>query len=197
MPRLITKTRMAELAGVKAPTISRMVGEGQRLHPALVGSKLDQDHPAVVEYLTERGVTPEPPPSSSVPESIESFADMTLRELIEGFGTDERFESWLKSLKTIEEIQDRRIKNQAAQGRLISREVVDKHVFGAIEATYVRLLNDTPKTIAGQMQAAVKSGQAIEELETLARDLISAQLKQLKDKAKRGLMAAGAPEEDD
>ena len=220
MQKLISKAELSRLCGVSTAAITKackkkfpgaMHGDGQR-------ARIDANHPAVIDYIESHGGTgpesirqddsgkdpsPERPPSKAaqirdaspgeyepVPDDIEAFADMTIRELIARFGTETRFKDWLGALKTIEDIQEKRIKNAVAAGKLVSRELVERHVFGVIEASHRRLLNDSPKTITGQVYAAAKSGMELEEAESKVRLLISSQLKSVKARAEKGLRNA-------
>jgi hypothetical protein len=206
MPRYVRKSTLAEACGVGPSRISNLC-KGRFAQALARDGTLDIDHPEIAAYMREHGASDEDvgysalaapvatdgagaPPAPGVPDDIDQYAEMTLRQLIDQFGTDEKFEVWLKSLKTIGEIEDRRLKNATAKSQLISRDVVDRYVFGVIEATYTRLLNDSPKTIAGQVRAAVKAGQTTEEIEAMVRDLISSQIKGIKEKARRGLKDA-------
>ena len=58
MKHLISKAEMSRRAGVTKAAISRLVRQGGKLFPALVGDKLDAGHPAVKEYLISKGVDP-------------------------------------------------------------------------------------------------------------------------------------------
>lgn len=124
-------------------------------------------------------------PSDATEEDIERYAHLPLSDLQELFGTATAFNDWLAALKLIEEVREKNLKNDATEGRLIERELVATHVFGAIEASHRRLLGDSSKTIARRVYGLAKSGAGVEEAETLVRELISAQLRRVKDTAAR------------
>lgn len=107
---------------------------------------------------------------------IGAYADLTLRELVDKFGTERSFKDWLEALKKIEDIREKRLNNEEYQKSLISRELVKTHVFGSLEAANRRLLTDTPKTLARRLYALAKAGAPIEEAETLIRDNVSSHL---------------------
>lgn len=131
-------------------------------------------------------------PAAELPENIQAFADWTLREVVAQYGTAPAFADWLKATKEIESIAAARLKNAAAAGELIPRELVRTHLFGALEAVNMRLLNDSPKTLARQLYAAAKSGQSLEEAEEIIRKAIGAQLRNVKQSAARLLKSAKA-----
>jgi hypothetical protein len=94
---------------------------------------------------------------------------------------------WLFALKTIEEIRGKRLDNDENEGRLIPREKVRVHVFGAIEEANKRLLLDIPKNLARTLYAMAKSGNPVEEAEKTVREKISSVLRPVKDKSARAL----------
>lgn len=113
--------------------------------------------------------------------------DDALTPLIERFGTHFQFSSWLSSLKDIELIREKRLKNGETEGSLISRELVKTFVFGAIEAANKRLLGDAAKTIASKVFNSVRAKGTLEEAQRIIRDEIGKQLKPLKTTAARRL----------
>lgn len=129
------------------------------------------------------------PPPGVVEGSSEDLKDLTelLLPLVERFGTDTRFADWLSSLKDIELIREKRLKNGETEGGLISRELVKTFVFGAIEAANKRLLGDAAKTIASKVYNSTRAKGTLEEAQRLVRDEISKQLKPLKTTAARHL----------
>jgi hypothetical protein len=137
----------------------------------------------------EEGVGHMRPPAGVTEGSSEDLKDLTelLLPLVERFGTDTRFADWLSSLKDIELIREKRLKNGETEGGLISRELVKTFVFGAIEAANKRLLGDAAKTIASKVFNATRAKGTLEEAQRLVRDEISKQLKPLKTTAARHL----------
>lgn len=120
---------------------------------------------------------------------LDALAEL-LRPLVERFGTKTRFRDWLVALKTIEEIRAKRLDNEEHEGLLIERELVQVHIFGALDAANRRLLQDFPKTIARELYAQARAGTILEEAEKTVRDLIAGQLRQVKAQASRALAGA-------
>lgn len=118
---------------------------------------------------------------------IEAYLGMTLHDITSTFGSDVEFVEWLRSAKLIEDIKEKRIRNQTSLGNFIPREYVKNHIFAMLETTHVRLLNDSPRTIAARVLDAHAAGQTREDIETLIGDLISVQLKGIKLRARRAL----------
>ena len=125
-----------------------------------------------------------------IPEDISDFADMTLRELIERFGTDVAFLDWLKATKSIEDINEKRLKNAATQGELVSRQLVKTGVIDPIESAHLKLLTDGAKTIARRVTAMHSAGRELADIENFVSDQISSFIRPMKAKIKRSLKNA-------
>lgn len=126
-------------------------------------------------------------PVFEVPENIEAFADMTLREVIEKFGTDVRFVDWLKATKAIEDIHEKRIKNASAAGELISRQLVRAMVFDPINAAHLRLMKDGAKSIAAGVVSKHASGMEPAQIEVYVSDLLGSFIAPVKRKITQAL----------
>jgi len=173
-------------AGAAAPTGSKKTGRSGAASP-----------PAPRRSLTAPDGA-EPPDEAS----DEDLADLAayLHPLIERWGVDERFKFWLEQLKDIEAIREKRLKNAATEGKLISRELVAAHVFGAIESANKRLLRDAPKTIASRaFELARSSTGNLEQAERMVRDEIASHLRPVKGTAARNLRRTNErlPDDDD
>ena len=126
----------------------------------------------------------------AVPEDIQAFADMTLRELVEKFGTDIRFLDWLKATKSIEDINEKRLKNAETKGELVSRKLVKHGILDPIESAHVKLLTDGSKTIARRATAMHGSGRDMEDIEKFVAEQITSFLRPMKAKIARTLKNA-------
>lgn len=131
-----------------------------------------------------------PPEILEVPEDIQAFADMSLRELVERFGTDVRFLDWLKATKAIEDINEKRLKNAETRGDLVSRQMVRQGILDPIESAHVKLLTDGSKTIARRATAMHGSGRDMEDIEKFVADQVTSFLRPMKAKIKRTLKNA-------
>lgn len=206
MPQqLVTRSEFARMAGVSPAAVTQACSRGE-LGDAMHGRRIDAAHARARAYLKRNRKngrtkvaapveTPVLPASSDgeihlagvTPEDAALIADLTTREVVRRFGTMTQFRDWLDSLKRIEEIREKRIKNDEATGRLIPREPVKAYVFAAIDAVNRRLLSDAPKSIAARLDAMTKSGATLEERELVVRELIGSQLKPVRDQAMKSL----------
>lgn len=125
-----------------------------------------------------------------VPNDIQAFADMTLRELIQRFGTDSSFVDWLKATQIIEAINEKRLKNAQTQGNLVSRELVKIGVIEPLDAVHIKLLTDGSKTITRRVTAMHDSGRGLDEIEAFVKDQITSFIRPVKAKVARALKNA-------
>jgi len=206
---LISKAEFARRAGVSSAAITKACGKS--LTAAVVGKRIDAGHPAALAYLDAqipqvdvvvngRTVKPrgwaarndkkkqEPAPDIlEVPADIQAFADKTLRELVERFGTDTRFLDWLKATKEIELINEKRIKNAQSKGELVSRELVKLAVIDPINAAHLKMLTDGAKTITRRVTAMHDANRDIGDIEKFVSDQIASFIKPVKAKVIRAL----------
>lgn len=133
---------------------------------------------------------PPPPEQVEIPEDIEAVADLTIRQVVEKFGTVTAFSDWLKAMKSIADIKEKHLKNDISLGRVIDKEYVANFMFGAFETAFSQLVNDSPRTIAATLVESHEAGEPIEELQLITQKIISSQIKGVKDKLKKALKNA-------
>lgn len=212
MKQLITRTRLAKLAGVTQAAITKACKN--QLAGALDGKKIIENHPATIAYLESRGVVAPKQARGhkkikderkaqslntietgstlhQIPDDIQAFADMTLRELIQRFGTEYAFLDWLKATKQIEDINEKRLKNAQTAGDLVHRDLVKRGIIDPIDSAHLKLLTDGAKTMARRSKTLSDSGAEVEEIEKFICDQISSFIKPVKNKIKRILRDAG------
>lgn len=125
-----------------------------------------------------------------IPDDIRAFIDMTLKELIQRFGTDVAFLDWLKATKSIEDINEKRLKNAVTQGELVSRDLIKIGVIDPINAAHIKLLTDGAKTIARRVTAMHGAGRSLEDCEKFVADQMTSFIRPIKSKVARALKNA-------
>jgi len=125
-------------------------------------------------------------------ENIEMFLDMTLRELVDRFGTSTRFLDWLTATKRIEDVDEKRLKNAKTKGELISRQLVEVGVIDVFNSAHLRLMADGAKTLANGVISKHLSGVEVPEIETFITDIVGSFIKPVKNKIERSLRNAAA-----
>jgi len=125
-----------------------------------------------------------------VPDDIQVFADMTIREAVRQFGTDTRMVDWLRAVKSIEDINAKRIQNAEKQGVLISKELVQIGVIDVFNAAHLKLMKDGAKSIAAGVISKHLSGAGNADIEHYISDILGSFIKPVKDKIKRSLKDA-------
>lgn len=237
MTTLQSKAEVSRLCDVSEAAIGKQCKPGGKLHAAMVGTRIDVDHPAAAAYLRGKGAAPPrirrkapqspveapadrpstdegrppaplsyppsdhgPPSTGKSPEDareylrelgkglrIRDLPGMTLQQLVERFGTATAFKDYLDARKKIEDIVGKELENDETVGRLISRDLVRTHVFGAIEQANKRLLQDAAPNISRTVYALARRGAPVEDAEREARDVIGRILNPVKDQAARAL----------
>lgn len=211
--QLITKADLARRAGVSTAAVSKLTKKGARLGPAVHNGKVDVSDPIVQGWMLERedraerkasqieewddvvtppGFNDHAPTAPEVhhepiPSYLEKYADMTLRQIVNHYGTFGQFEDMLKALKTIEDIQEKRIKNAERKGELIDRQFVKTHVLGLIKGMTSRLLGETVESISRKVPDIVKAGGDHNDVRPIVLDLMSSEIKAAVSKATRRL----------
>lgn len=131
------------------------------------------------------------PPNSGAPgplpvdapgadESIDRYLDMTVREIRSTFGGVEALTNWITVRKQLEDIRGREIMNAEREAKVIPRELVRAHVFGALDTLTGRLLLDVPRTLAARVLALLTAGEGLEKAEAMIREVVSVQIKNAK-----------------
>lgn len=138
------------------------------------------------------------PPAPTVPEGydpgleelpgdIRAIADWPLRKIIARFGTANGFETYLKSLKLMEEITKGRLANHKANGELITKEIVRRNVIEPLDTCFARMLRDGSLGIVSVIINMHKAGDTFEECVEEAKKQLGAFVKPVKKKLKGAL----------
>lgn len=128
----------------------------------------------------------EPKRPRGTSEELASWA-ARLRPISRVFGTGRAFRDYLLALKELENIEKTRLDNGERAGRLISRGLVQTHMFAALDGMSRLLLTDSPKTIARRAYAMAKAGATAEEGEKMVKEIISSQIVHVRDKVLKAL----------
>lgn len=196
MKNTVSRSEFARMVGVSPGAVTKACKKA--LAPATVGKRIDCDHPAAIKYLQRRDGTTTTVNGWSARNEAEkkkalealkneSFAHMTLREIIAKFGTDTGFGDWLRAVKLIEDINEKRLKNEHTMGELVSRQLVKNHLITPFDTALNKLLTDGTKTIARRVISMSEAGRPLDECEKLIADQISSQIKRMKSETVRRL----------
>lgn len=122
-----------------------------------------------------------------IPADIRDVAHWPLIKIIRKFGTMSGFDTYLKSVKLMEEITERRIKNYKANGELVPKDAVVAQVFEPLDICFSRMLRDGSRAITSVLRNQVKAGDTFEQCEEEVKKQMSTFIKPVKNKLKRGL----------
>lgn len=109
----------------------------------------------------------------SPPDDLNEIGSWTIDEVVQKFGASPAFLDWVKALKEIEAIVDRRIKNNKALGKLVSIKFVEQHVISNFDNIHSRMLDDGSKTITLDVIEKHKSGLNSSEIQEHVSEIIS------------------------
>jgi hypothetical protein len=184
--RLVSRSDLAQLGKVSLPAITKLL-KG-KLGPALFRGKIDVDHPAVREWLASKGVADGAPTelhktkrkSASVATGARkrvSFEEAEPTAVDLDKVADHRRElDELEVANARERLRERQLRNEEAEGRLIPKEPIRVHIFGALSMLFKRLLEDVPHTVASRVLSGAKSGLTLEQAEALVQEVLQGQL---------------------
>jgi hypothetical protein len=122
-----------------------------------------------------------------IPKNIEDFADMSIRDLVAKFGTDIRFCDWLQATKLIEGINEKRLKNAATKGDLVSRKLVKDSVIIPVDSCHRRLLSDGARSLSIRVPAMHDAGEDSKKIEKYIHDQLTSFIRPMKTKIARAL----------
>ncbi len=248
MSELLSKAEFARRAGVSRASVTKACNGD--LGGAIVGRRIDVNHPAAQSYLQKhdnpsivktkelrqktgrngyvtgnresktqkvKGITPKkakseneeaslsktpenekqtPPARASVvppddhndiPESLLPYLDYSLLQLIKKFGSDVAFLDWLKAVKIIEDIEEKRLRNSERRGELVSRPLMKKGVIDVVNETHLRMLTDGAKSIANDAMAMALSGSDQQKVERAVEKRLSKFIKPCKARMTRAI----------
>ncbi len=140
---------------------------------------------------TKKKAASEAPVIYDIPADIEEFADMTLRDLISKFGTDVRFCDWLNATKSIEAINEKRLKNAATKGDLVSRKLVKDAVISPVDTCHRRLLTDGARSLSIRVAAMHGAGEDQKTIEEYIHNQITSFIRPMKAKISKALRDIG------
>jgi hypothetical protein len=125
--------------------------------------------------------------SDTDPEDISDYNDWPLSKVIAKYGSDAQFCDWLRAVKLIEDISEKRIKNATMEGKLVSRELVLRGIIDPMNSVFTKILTDGAKTATRRMMAMRDVGADFEEIESYLADQMSSLIRPAQDKIKRSI----------
>lgn len=219
---VISKAKFSELSRIPQHKVSKLLIQGWGC--ILNGKRVMQQHPLAKWAIEAKDPSARPPASfekymhsaritvgsaintgvmgdviTKLPDhtvNLDSIMDFSLREATELYGTCDGMKNYMQSVKLIEEIKEKRLKNMGKIGELVPRNLVKISVISLLEALNRRLLTDIAKSLATRLRAAPTH----EAAEETAKKLISQALNHAKadiDRKLKGLKAAKSSSAED
>lgn len=127
------------------------------------------------------------PVGVSAPEDLGELGGLTLQEIVDQHGSSREFLDWLKALKEIEAVREKRIKNEQSRGKLVSRDLVLTGVIDPFNSAHLRLLSDGAKAITAAVLAKREAGICEQEIEDYVADVVASFIRPVKAKVERNM----------
>lgn len=203
---LLAQTRVAEAKNLTRGTVSRACKGA--LAPAMVGKRIDTDHPAYLAWersLAKRRGEPEPAPSPPAgPPTLTAYEpefaaskdllELTVREVAERYGAAPMFVDYLKAHRMLIDSIRAEVATEAArwklaerQGELISTQTVQTAVLGHVDELHSRLLGDASLNLAQRMAGLVNAGAEWQEIRDIIAETIGRIMRDSKAKVLEAL----------
>lgn len=99
-----------------------------------------------------------------VPQDLRDMTHWSLHDLIKKFGTHTSLSVWLKSVKELEMIEEKRLKNDKMRGDLVDKDVINR-VLDIFDTQHMRLLKDGAKSLSSEIVGKHQAGVSIEDIE--------------------------------
>lgn len=163
-------------AGAALAELSDQIGENKKPHVRGTAARREKMKAAPAAENDE---------PLGVPDNIAEYADMTIRQIVEKFGTDTRFVDWLKAVKAIEDIQEKRLKNEQTQGNLVQRDLIRVGIIEPLNTAHVKMMTDGAKAISVRVPAMAAAGATVSEMEHYISDQISSYIRPVAAKVER------------
>jgi len=129
--------------------------------------------------------------NTSISSDVRAILDLTLREILDHFGTKQQFKDWIKSIRDIEAIHLLQVDTAIKEGFWVSKDLVMRGVVEPFTTAHIRMLTDGSKTLARRIAAMTSAGRDIKECEVFAEECIKGFIQTAK---KRALEALGCNE---
>lgn len=173
---LISKAKFSDLAGVSRSSISQACQKNGSLFDALDSRGLiDANHPKAKKYIVDC----EQVKKECLSEDNIYYDDMSVREVVERFGTDVRFAEYVKAVKDIQSIERLRISNERKRSEVVPAEIFD--LLGSeLEKTFNTILGETSEKCAAMAHDNAKSKAEIFETEEYIRQQVGGDIKKFK-----------------
>ena len=186
---LVSRSEFSRRAGITPGAVTKACKK--MLAPATVGKRIDANHPAAIAYINNRtgntttvnGWTAHNEAKKlAALEALknEPFADMTLKQVVKKYGTEAAFSDWLKAIKLIEDIKEKRLKNTETIHELVNRDLIRTGVVESFDMVSDKLLTDGAKIIASNVTMMSSAGRSLEDCEYFVADQISNYIKMMK-----------------
>ncbi len=200
--RHVSIQKFADECRVSRSAVAAATAPGYSLNGAMGGDRghytIDTEHPAAIAYGKKhhRGVHPDAQPRDlrltkqpDWPDDIAPYMDLTLATMISRHGSLVELKAFLDAGLKITKIMAEQFRIDAGRGKLISRDLVQKHVVARLDDSLSRMLLDAPVTIVPVIREMIVNGKNDETIIPVVQDALGQHIRGLKKRATDGLQA--------
>ena len=174
--KLIKQKEFAAMAGVVPQTITKLKS---RLGEAVVGRKINLNHPLAQEYLEERraknqdilishrekgdegrGRDVSIKAKDDLPVLPDEIASLTLLEIVSLYGGMPGFERFVSAHTKLADYKNKQLKWELGRNELINKKQEAKLIFEALEQLFKRFINELPVTQAQKIISVAQENRA-------------------------------------
>lgn len=181
------------MGGVSQPAVTKLL-KG-KLSSGVAGDRVDIDDPSVFAWLLSKGWT-DAAPTSGRKKARGRVADPTPTRAAGKSKVpaptaptpppvdERRAEIDSLELETKRErLRERQLKNELSEGKVILREEVAAHIFGALATMFKRFIEDVPHTAVSRLYSAARAGESLEAGKAIFVEIVQGQLEAVKAQA--------------
>ena len=218
-PELLTQKELSEQLGVSRPLISQLsktkfkdavIGKMfDPTHPVILEYIETRKTQKLAVSMSVTGLTAKakkkpakktkprktnkataiPPISAINPPTFEEIEALTVREVVERYGSMLGFKVYLDSLRNIADWKNKELKYLESRGKLVSKAVLGDVLFALVNSAFKRIVGEFPGAVSPQLKAKVLANEdtCILEMKALMEKELSKILKDVKTRVSKDL----------
>jgi len=207
MKKLITQSEFSRLAGCTPQAVHNLIGK--RLKDAMHGHRIDPSHPIAVAYLRERATVKslqrKPAACRGISATVLAeilrvcptarggaqmglIAGLSVQQVVEVLPLNKGVADHVRILRRIEEVAMIQLKIDEKESELAPREMVAFQICSMLDDLTQRADKSMPSAIAARAFALASNGAPLEDVEAMARLIVTQHLKGYAGSAKSNML---------
>lgn len=194
---LVSKTEFGDISGRTASGALRWLS--RNAPDAVHGNQVDIAHPKVAKYIAKAATaktaaaanrrnspaTAQQRHRNWVFVEMSQIENLTVGELINKYGSMPEALAFVEFHQKVLAVRERELKLAKEAGKVVSREYVERYVFGALNNLFTVMLSDQPQRLALQVSELVRAGASVTKVQAKIHDETSKVLRSAKQKIEK------------